>query len=96
MRKRYIQHPQTHELIPAEEYISPRETHHFVMGDIEGYRSMVDGSYISSRSKHRAHLKQHGCIEIGNETKHLKPYGKYQPPKGLKETIIRLANEKLR
>lgn len=38
-----------------------------VMPDIKPYRSMIDGSWITSRSEHRAHLKQHGCVEVGNE-----------------------------
>ena len=38
-----------------------------VMSDIEGYISQVDGSWIDSRSKHRAHLKQHRMIELGND-----------------------------
>lgn len=38
-----------------------------VMPDIEPYQSMIDGSMITSRSEHRAHLKQHGCVEVGNE-----------------------------
>lgn len=38
-----------------------------VMSDIEGYVSQVDGSWISSRSHHRSHLKQHRMIELGND-----------------------------
>ena len=38
-----------------------------VQSDIEGYVSQVDGSWIDSRSKHRAHLKQHRMIELGND-----------------------------
>lgn len=38
-----------------------------VVGDIGPYRSMIDGSIINSRSKHRAHLREHGCVELGNE-----------------------------
>lgn len=38
-----------------------------VMSDIEGYVSQVDGSWIKSRSHHRAHLKQHRMIELGND-----------------------------
>lgn len=38
-----------------------------VQSDIEGYISQVDGSWIDSRSKHRAHLKQHRMIELGND-----------------------------
>jgi hypothetical protein len=64
-----------------------------VANDLAPYRSMCDGSMITSRSQHRAHLKQHGVIEIGNE--------KITPPKplaprGLKESIIKVAYEKLK
>ena len=38
-----------------------------VMPDIKPYQSMIDGSWITSRSEHREHLKQHGCVEVGNE-----------------------------
>jgi hypothetical protein len=38
-----------------------------VMSDIDGYISQVDGSWINSRSKHKAHLKQHRMIELGND-----------------------------
>lgn len=38
-----------------------------IMSDIAPYRSQITGEIISSRSQHRAHLKEHGCIEIGNE-----------------------------
>ena len=41
---------------------------HQIMFDIQPYKSMVDGSMITSRSKHREHLRQHNCIEVGNET----------------------------
>jgi len=64
-----------------------RTTSAMVMGDIAPYISQIDGSVIESRSKHRAHLKQHGCIEIGNEVKHIQPKA-YAPPPGLKESII--------
>jgi len=38
-----------------------------VMPDIEGHISMADGTWISSRSKHRENLKRNNCIEIGND-----------------------------
>ena len=47
----------------AEESAAP-----MVMPDIKAYRSMIDGSEITSRSKHREHLRAHGYQEIGNET----------------------------
>lgn len=43
-----------------------------IMKDIEPYKSMVDGSMITSRSYHRDHLRDNGLIEVGNE----KPKGK--------------------
>ena len=38
-----------------------------VMSDIEGHISMADGSWVSSRSKHRENLKRNNCVEIGND-----------------------------
>jgi len=47
--------------------------YHYVQADIQPYKSMIDGSMITSRSMHRRHLKAHNCIEVGNEdpTKHV-------------------------
>jgi hypothetical protein len=38
-----------------------------VAADIQPYRSMCDGSMITSRSQHREHLRRHGVVEVGNE-----------------------------
>lgn len=51
-----------------EEISKTKKASHQIMLDIQPYKSMVDGSMITSRSKHREHLRQHNCIEIGNET----------------------------
>lgn len=64
---RYIQHPDTGELIPADEYVPPRKPGPYVMGDIKPYRSIITDEVITSRSKHREHLKKHNCIEVGSE-----------------------------
>lgn len=61
---------------------------YYVMGDIQPYQSMIDGSYIESRSKHRQHLKAHGCIEVGNEKQQVKAP---TPPAGRKEALMRAA-----
>jgi putative FmdB family regulatory protein len=45
----------------------------YVIADIQPYQSMIDGSWITSRSRHNEHLREHKCVEIGNETHHLKP-----------------------
>ena len=73
-------------------YVS--EPRPFVMRDIKPYRSMADGSVITSRSKHREHLRAHNCVEVGNETKYLQPKPLRSPP-GLKEELIRATNEVL-
>jgi hypothetical protein len=39
----------------------------YIMSDIREYRSAITAEVISSRSMHRAHLRAHGCIEVGNE-----------------------------
>jgi len=100
MRKRYIQDRFTGEMIDADQYFCEKvaQSQNFVhiMPDIQPYQSQIDGSMITSRSKHREHLKKHGCMEVGNEVKHLKPYGSYAPPSGRKEEIIRIVNEKLK
>lgn len=69
-----------------------------VMPDIDPYISMIDGRVINSRSSHREHLKDNNCIEIGNETKYLKPKPITEPP-GLKDEVIKqfkLKQEELR
>jgi hypothetical protein len=38
-----------------------------VLSDIEGHISMADGTWVSSRSKHRENLKRNGCVELGND-----------------------------
>lgn len=72
MRKKYYADENGHwvEARPREALPSV-----IVMPDIQPYQSMIDGSMINSRSKHRQHLKDHECIEIGNEQKyHLSHY----------------------
>lgn len=67
----------------------------YVVDDIQPYRSMADGKWITSRSAHRNHLKAHRLIEVGDQTQHLKPKP-VTPPPGLKDELIRVANDKLR
>lgn len=44
-----------------------------VMPDIAPYRSMIDGSVIPSRSRHREHLRAHGYEEVGNDSSLTRP-----------------------
>lgn len=57
-----------------------------IIADIKPYTSQIDGTVIESRSQHRNHLKQHGCIEVGNEKQQQR---KPEEPKGLKDAIGR-------
>jgi len=68
-RKGLLAEYQDEELVwVREELDKGKNPGHQIMLDIQPYKSMVDGSMITSRSKHREHLRQHNCIEIGNET----------------------------
>jgi hypothetical protein len=95
-RGRFIWDKEKREFVPFDEYVAPVDHNApMVMPDIQPYQSMIDGSMITSRSQHRSHLKQHGCIEIGNETKYLKAKP-VTPPSGLTETLARVAYERLK
>lgn len=94
-RTTYIQDPVTHKLILKSEYYAQTDVNApMIMGDIQPYKSMIDGRMITSRSQHRSHLKQHGMIEVGNETKYLKNQERQQS--NVKEQIARQVYEKLR
>jgi len=60
-----------------------------VIRDLEPYRSMIDGSIITGRKQHRDHLRAHNCIEVGNDTSHMKPR-KPVPLPNRKELLHRL------
>ena len=69
-----------------------------VQSDIEGYISQVDGSWIKSRSQHRAHLKQHRMIELGNDVPMKHPEAKIsrKSQEERKRQIAELAYAKLK
>lgn len=74
------------ELVPKDQYVSPESSRLLIMPDIKPYRSTITGEEIGSRSKHRAHLRQHNMVEIGNEF--VKPKKMPDVP-GLKNDIAR-------
>ena len=57
----------------------PAPSGHMVMPDIEPYTSMIDGSTISSRSRHREHLRAHGMQEVGNDQSITNPVPRVMP-----------------
>lgn len=48
-----------------------------IVPDVAPYKSMIDGSVIDGRKRHRDHLRAHSCVEVGNDTSH----AKRAPPK---------------
>ena len=94
MRTSYVQDPVTHELVPKDEYYRRYDVNApMVMPDIQPYQSMIDGSIINSRSRHREHLREHGCVEVGNDSSLTRPPKPIGSPPGLKEKIIRAVND---
>lgn len=67
---------------------------HDVMPDIEPYQSMITGELITSRSKHREHLRKHGYQEIGNDSSIHKRPTKFPDaaPQKRKELLISQVN----
>lgn len=64
----------------------------YVMEDMKEYKSPLDGTIITSRSKHKAHKRQHGVIEVGNE-KLDRPMIKDYQPQGIREDMMRTIDE---
>ncbi len=90
MRRRWIY--QKGDLVEVTDYRpEPRTTSWQVMKDINPYKSMIDGSLIESRSRHREHLRDNGCVEIGNDSSLNKKPQPLKSPPGLKEALIRSA-----
>lgn len=65
MRRRFIQIDG--ELVEVGVYSGQPKASPTIMPDIKPYRSMITGELITSRSRHREHLKAHGAVEVGND-----------------------------
>jgi len=68
------------EPVLADEYVPTRADAPMVMGDIPPYKSMVTGEMITSRSRHREHLREHGMVELGNDCPIPPPDYKHEIP----------------
>lgn len=68
---------------------------YFVQNDCQPFKSMVDGRIINSKSVYREHLREHGCIEVGNDSSVMNPVRKpLKSPPGLKQEIINQARRR--
>ena len=101
MRKTYRWSNREKTLLPLDEWLAKygndSNTAHMIMTDIQPYQSQIDGRMITSRSHHRNHLREHGCIEVGNDSSIINPI--YKPPgspPGLKEKIIQAVDKHTR
>ncbi len=93
MRTRYIQDKNGH-LVQVDENWTPEpQSDYHIMPDIKPYRSMADGTMVTSRSTQREMLARNNCIQIGNDSSLKRPPKPIQPPPGLKEKIIRAVEQ---
>ena len=70
-RGRFIQDPETHKMVPAEDYIGEDSSNLYaaVHGDIDAFRSPIDGSIIDDRRKLREHNRRHGVTNSSDYSK---------------------------
>ena len=71
MRRRYVQIDG--ELVEVGEH-APTARVEIVPDFDKPYKSMITGEMITSRAKHREHLRRHGYREVGNDSSLTKPY----------------------
>jgi hypothetical protein len=60
----WVQDPVSGKLIPKEEYRAASRDKGLIIGDIEPFKSPIDGTLITSRSKLRDHNKRHGVTNV--------------------------------
>lgn len=86
MRKRWIYVDGN--AIPEEEFVPDPQADYHVMGDIEPFRAMTDGSMIMGRRQKRENYRAHNVIEIGDQVHALKKYERYQRDGSVKKALI--------
>ena len=89
--------PEAEEAWKQKQEMTKREAP-MVQSDIEGYVSMVDGTWIKSKSMHRDHLRQQRMIELGNDVPMKQPEANVtkQSQEARKRQIAELAYAKLK
>ena len=88
MRTRYVQIEGQLVRVAADWTPEPRSDYH-IMPDIKPYKSMADGTWVTSRSTQREMLSRTNTMQIGNDSSLYRPRKPIQSPPGLKEKIIR-------
>ena len=96
LRGRWIWDRDTQTVLSATEYHQrhpdTRQKTHMVIGALQDYKSMHDGSVIGGRTAHKEHLKRHGLVELGNDKQSASWKKSSLPPveADIKETIEQL------
>ena len=95
----YIWDEETKSVLPREEVMERRARAQFGKGgtiikDIEPYRNVIDGGVITSRKHHRDFLRARNMIEVGNETKHVRPKP-FEPDAAGIRSAIKESHERL-
>lgn len=67
-RRRYVWDPELKELVEVPMNRGAEESSAYVWGDIESYKSVVDGTVITDRKQHREHLKRHNMAPTADYT----------------------------
>lgn len=65
----WVQDPSTGKLIPKHEYRPPAPKFAAIHGDIETFKSPIDGSIISDRAQLRKHNARHGVTDARDYSK---------------------------
>lgn len=68
MRERWVQCPRTGDLVPAEEYYTPKAHVHAVHPDeMDALVHPITGKMMTSKRAFREVTRQNGCEEVGND-----------------------------
>lgn len=72
MIRRYRYDKETGKMVEASTVRYPRKTGITIIPDIKPYQAVGPeyGTWITSRSQHRAYLRRHKLEEVGNERKY--------------------------
>ena len=91
MRRRYVQI--NGELVEVGD-VQPQARTEIVPDFDKPYKSMITGEMISSRAKHKEHLRRHGYFEVGNDPALTRPRTAFPDaaPQQRKELLIAQVN----
>lgn len=63
MRKSWVQDPKTGKLVPKDEYVRDQDPTLYIIGDVDSFKSPIDGTVITDRAQLRRHMREHGVTD---------------------------------